>query len=267
MTASKQPEPLSDEFWRDFLIKGDPRERASRRIFSKLPHGPRCRMCAAPFAGAGAPLMRLIGKRRSQQTPDWCTSCFTFMSRHHGGAEIELTFLLADVRGSTPMAERLDPAEYRQLMNRFYETAADVLPQYDGAIDKFVGDEVVAFFIPALAGERHAARGVDAARALLRATGHADPDGPWLPLGAGVHTGQAWVGTVGAGSRTEFTALGDTVNTASRLASAALAGEILVSAYAATSAGLDPTLERRRLELKGKQEATEVVTLTVGPDR
>src|SRR5918999_4617222 len=238
-------------------------ERAGRRVFSRLPHGPRCRMCAAPFEGPGAPLMRLIGKRRSEQTPHWCTSCFTFMSTHHGGAEVGLTFLFADVRGSTPMAERMESAEYRQLISRFYETAAQAVVDQDGAISQFIGDEVVAFFIPALAGERHAVRGVDAALALLRATGHADPGGPWLPLGAGVHTGPAWIGTVGAGSRTEFTALGDTVNTTSRLASTARAGEILVSAETARAAGLDPGLEHRRLELKGKEGTTEVVTLTV----
>jgi adenylate cyclase len=267
MTARPPGDDYSEEFWREFLTKGSPMERAGRRVFSRIPHGPRCRMCAAPFEGPGAPVMRLIGKRRSEQTPQWCNSCFTFMSRHHGGAEVELTFLFADVRGSTPMAERMDSAEYRQLMSRFYETAADVLFQYDGAIAQFVCDEVVSFFLPALAGERHAARGVDAALALLRATGHAEAGGPWLPLGAGVHTGLAWIGTVGAGTRTEFTALGDTVNTTSRLASAAAAGEIIVSAYSATAAGLDPTLERNQLDLKGKEAATEVVTLTVRPDR
>jgi adenylate cyclase len=267
MTADGPGEEFSDEFWREFLLKGSPIERAGRRVFSRIPHGPRCRMCAAPFEGPGAPVMRLIGKRRSEQTPNWCMSCFTFMSRHHGGAEIELTFLFADVRGSTPMAERLDSAEYRRLMGRFYETAAQVVFEHDGAIDKFVGDEVVAFFIPALAGERHAVHGVEAARALLRATGHEDANGPWLPLGAGVHTGPAWIGTVGAGSRTEFTALGDAVNTTARLVAAARAGEILVSADAAAAAGLDPALERRRLELKGKEGTTEVVPLTVGPDR
>jgi adenylate cyclase len=165
------------------------------------------------------------------------------------------------------MAERMVSAEYRQLISRFYESAAEALFDHDGAIAQFIGDGVAAFFIPALAGDQHAARGVDAAQALLRATGHADPDGPWLPVGAGVHTGPAWIGTVGAGSRTEFTALGDTVNTTSRLASAAHAGEILVSAETARAAGLDPGLEHRRLELKGKEGTTEVVTLTVASDR
>jgi adenylate cyclase len=132
-------------------------------------------------------------------------------------------------------------------------------------VDKFVGDELVAMFFPLLTGERHAARGVEAASALLEATGHTDRGGPWVPLGAGVHTGLAWVGAVGAVTHTTLTALGDAVNTTARLASAAAAGEILVTSDAATAAALDSTLERRPLELKGKQEITQVVALTISP--
>jgi hypothetical protein len=93
--------------------------------------------------------------------------------------------------------------------------------------------------------------------------GHADPDGPWVPIGAGVHTGVSWFGAVGEGAHVELTALGDAVNITARLASAAGAGEILVTSGAANAAGLDPTLERRQLELKGKHGITDVVTLRV----
>jgi adenylate cyclase len=209
--------------------------------------------------------MRLIGKRPSDKNPTWCSSCFTFMSRNHGGAEIECTLLFADIRGSTTLAERLTPADFRQLMDRFYDTAAAVVFDHDGIVDKFVGDELVAMFFPLLTGERHAARGVEAARALLEATGHTDRGGAWVPLGAGVHTGLAWVGAVGAGTHTTLTALGDAVNTTARLASAATAGEILITTDAATAAGLDSNLERRPLELRGKQQSTEVVALTISP--
>ncbi len=149
------------------------------------------------------------------------------------------------------------------MLNRFYTTASSVVFDYDGAVDKFVGDELVAMFFPLLTGERHAERGVAAARALLHATGHADPDGPWVPIGAGVHTGIAWFGAVGEGAHVELTALGDAVNVTARLASAAGAGEVLVTSDAAAAAGLDPNLERRPLELKGKLGATEVVSLGV----
>jgi adenylate cyclase len=105
---------------------------------------------------------------------------------------------------------------------------------------------------------------VAAARALLAATGHGEPVGAWVPVGVGVHSGRAWVGAVGEPPHVELTAVGDAVNTAARLASAALAGEAIVSLDAARAAGLDPDLEVRSLELKGKQLPTDVVTLRVG---
>jgi adenylate cyclase len=220
-------------------------------------------MCAAPFAGAGAPLMRLIGKTPSSANPTWCSSCIKFMTKHHGGAEVDGTMLFADIRGSTTLAERMSPGEYHALLDRFYRAATAVVFDHDGYVDKFVGDELVALFFPLLSGERHTARAVGAAQALLRAAGHADPDGPWVPLGAGVHTGRAWFGVVGEGVHVELTAVGDTVNVAARLASVAGPGEILVSAAAAAAADLDPGLERRSLGLKGKELETEVVTLRV----
>jgi adenylate cyclase len=253
------------QFWHDFLTRGDSRELLQRRILRRLPHGPRCRMCAAPFAGPAAPVMRLMGKPPSGSNPTMCQSCFTFISENHGGAEIEASFLFADVRGSTTLAEAATPAAFRDVMNRFYSVATKVVFDHDGSVDKFVGDEVVALFFPLLSGERHAAKAVEAAQALLRATGHGQRNGPWLPVGAGVHTGISWFGAVGEGARTDLTALGDAVNTTARLASLAGAGEILVSGDAATAAGLDPSLDRRLVDLKGKLTATEVVRLTVGP--
>lgn len=265
MAPSPAPDRDNEEFWRDFLTRGDAMERRVRGVFRRLPHGPRCKLCAAPFAGMGAPFMRMIGKRPSDKDPTTCNSCFQFIVDHHGGAEIECSFLFADIRGSTTLAEGMSAADFHQLLDRFYSTASSVVFEHDGGVDKFVGDELVAMFFPLLSGERHAARAVEAGLALLKATGHDDPEGPWAPLGAGVHTGPAWVGAVGEGSNTVLTALGDTVNTTARLASAAAAGEILVTSAAATVAGLDPKLERRRLDLKGKQLTTEVVSLTVGP--
>jgi adenylate cyclase len=259
------PSSENEEFWRDFLSRGHSKERAGRRVFKLIPQDPRCRLCAAPFSGVGAPLMRAIGKTPSDKNPNWCASCFNFMTDHHGGAEIQCTLLFADIRGSTALAEGMTPADFRGLMDRFYDTAAEVVFAHDGIVDKFVGDELVAIFFPLLSGERHAARGIDAARTLLQATGHGEEGGPWVPLGAGVHTGRAWVGAVGAGTHTTMTALGDAVNTTARLASAAGAGEILVTADAATAADLDSGLERRSLELKGKQQLIEVVTLSVSP--
>lgn len=270
-----EPEPTStpsgpsvrdEKFWRDFLEQGgDTWKGFGRRVLKRIPADPRCRMCASPFQGPGAPLMRLIGKRPSDANPNWCNSCFDVMSKHHGGAEIDGAMLFADIRGSTSLAERMSPGEYHVLLDRYFAAATDIVFKHDGFVDKFVGDELVALFFPLLTGERYVARAVAAAQDLLRATGHEEPGGPWVPVGAGVHAGRAWFGVVGEGSHIEMTAVGDNVNVAARLASRAEAGEVLVSADAAAASDLDPSLERRTLELKGKSLGTEVVSVRIAP--
>ena len=206
--------------------------------------------------------MRLIGKRPSDGNPNVCNSCQKVLMKHHGGAEVDSSMLFADIRGSTAMAERMSAGEFHTFLNRFYTAASESVFAHNGVVDKFVGDELVAVF-PPIYGPDHAGRAIAAAQAILRATGHADPGGPWAPVGAGVHTGRVWFGTVGEGSHVEVTVLGDAVNTTARLASEAVAGEILVSTDAAADAGLDPTLEHRSLALKGKEGVTEVVSLRV----
>jgi len=262
--SDDRPGKPDDPYWVDFLTKGDAMERRMRRVFRHLPHGPRCKLCAAPFKGPAAPLMRALGSRPSEKNPNVCTRCFVYLADHHGGAEIEATFLFADIRGSTTLAEGMSTAEFHGILDRFYAVATKAVFDHDGSVDKFVGDEVVAFFFPNFVGPDHAAAAIAAATDLLRAAGHEDPSGPWVPVGAGVATGLAWVGAVGTGAQTDVTAIGDTVNTTARLASAAKAGEILVTAEAARQAGLDPDLERRTLELKGKTTGTDVVTLRIG---
>src|SRR5206468_5121159 len=100
------------------------------------------------------------------------------------------------------------------------------------------------------------------ARSLLHETGNDGPE-PWVPIGIGVHTGVAYVGRVGEGDACDFTAVGDAVNTTARLASAAGAGEVLVSKAAAEASRLDTTgLESRRLTLRGKDELIDAVVAT-----
>lgn len=252
--------PPTDPYWREYLEQGEAYVRVGRRVFGALPKDPRCRICAAPFAGLGAPIMRVIGRRPSDGNPNVCTACQNELIKHHGGAEVTGTMLFADIRGSTSMAERMSPGEFKDLLERFYLAASRAVIEHDGAIDKFVGDELVAMFYPALAGERHAAAAVDAARSILAATGHGTQAGPWVPVGAGVHSGRVWFGAVGEAPHVELTALGDPVNTAARLAAAAGAGEIVVSAETAAQAGLADG-ERRSLQVKGKEQAIEVVIL------
>lgn len=251
-----------EEFWSNYLENPDSLMTMGRRVFSHLPANPRCQLCAAPFSGVGGSLMRVIGKRPSDGNPNMCNSCQKVLIKHHGGAEVDGSMLFADIRGSTAMAERMSPAEFHTLLDRFYTIASDTVFAHNGVVDKFVGDELVAVF-PPVYGARHAENAVATATALLRATGHADPGGPWAPIGAGVHTGRVWFGAVGEGSHTELTVVGDAVNTTARLAAQAAAGEVLVSTDAAAAAGLDPALERRSLELKGKELPTEVVSVRV----
>jgi adenylate cyclase len=253
---------VSDPQWRA-ILEGTAGGFGSRRNFLRMiPSSPRCKICAAPFAGPGAPLMRFFDRSPWAKSPNICGYCFKALERGRGGAEIELTLLFADVRGSTTLAETMGAGEFRRLLDRFYHEATRVLLAHDAVIDKYVGDEVVALFIPALNGQDHPRDAIEAGRDLLRATGHGEPAGPWLPLGIGIHTGQAYVGTVGD-TVTDFTALGDSVNVTARLASAAASGEILVSAAAAEAAQLDDALETRNLTLRGRAQSLDVHVLRV----
>jgi adenylate cyclase len=132
-----------------------------------------------------------------------------------------------------------------------------VIDERDGIVDKFVGDAAVALFIPGFAGHDHAANAITAAQGLLERTGNNGADA-WIPVGAGVHTGTSFVGSVGEGDARDFTALGDTVNTTARLTGLAQAGEILISVDAAAAAGLETNrLERRSLELRGRDQRVD----------
>ena len=249
--------PVSDPRWASMLNDPDSGFAAGRRFFRMLPSSPRCKLCAAPFAGPAAPFMRMLDRGKWDKNPSICGFCFRQLEKAHGGAEIELSMLFADVRGSTGLAETMGPSAFHNLLGRFYREATEALVTRDGIIDKFVGDEVVGLFLPVLAGHDHAIHAIDAAKNLLRATGYGSGSGPWIPIGAGVHTGLAYVGAIGD-TVVDFTALGDSVNVTARLASAAGPGEILVSSVSAAAAGLDESLELRTLTLRGRVEPLDV---------
>ena len=252
---------------------GDPDFRRSRRIrrlrrlWRAIPSPPRCKMCTRPFGLPGGPFMRLVGLGPWPGNPKYCSGCFKDLYRHRAGAEIECTLLFADIRGSTSLGESMRASEFRGLMDRFYTTAAEILVDHEAIVDKFVGDEVIAIFVPAMTEGNHAGQAIDAGLELLRATGH-EGSAPWAPIGIGVNTGQAFVGAVGTAEHVEFTALGDTVNVTARLASAAAAGEILVAESTVRAGGRAETerfsgRERRSIDLRGRTEATVVLVLTL----
>jgi adenylate cyclase len=246
-----------EEMWERMLTGNFPRLHRMRRIWGALPSPPRCKLCNAPFRGPGGVVMRAIAYGPSPLNRRLCKWCIRAIDKEPGGAEVEISVLFADVRGSTAIAERMPPEEFSRLMARFYGAAAEVIDEWDGIVDKFVGDGAVALFIPGFAGSDHAANAIAAARGLLERTRNDGPE-PSIPLGAAVHTGKSFVGAVGEGDARDFTALGDTVNTAARLTDLAGAGEILISAEAATAGGLDRAgLERRTLELRGRDQSVE----------
>lgn len=256
----------SDRWWKALLTGENPilPFRNLRHLFGMLPSNPRCKFCHAPFEGLGSSLVRLIGKRPSRLSPDLCLQCEAFARNIPGGAEIRLSLLFADVRGSTALAERMSPSEFSKLVNRFYVAGTEILVRRHGWVDRLVGDQVVGLFIPGFAGEQHAQMAISAAVELLEEMGHADGGEPFLPLGAGVHTDVAFVGAVGtADGATDVTVLGDAANTAARLSASAAEGEILVSESAMRAAGREPGgLEKRTLDLKGKSEPVSAFVLS-----
>ena len=201
-----------------------------------------------------------------EKNPQLCKACIGALTEQGpGGAEVEISLLFADIRGSTGIGERLRPAAFSALLHVFYRLAAAAIADHEGIVDKFVGDEAIGLFIPGFAGADHAALAVEAGRDLLIAAGRPEatrvrPD----PRRARACTlGVAYVGSVGSsGEISDFTALGDVVNSTARLASLASAGELLVSADTARRARVaGDDLERRTVDVRGREKGLEVVVV------
>jgi adenylate cyclase len=185
MVLSRPGPRMTGDIAHDVLMGTSRGLRYGRRFLGSLPAGPRCKLCNSPFHGAFGPVMRMIGKAPWPANPKYCAMCFKQLAQHRSGAEIECSFLFADVRDSTGLAESMRPAAFRGLMDQFFQAASKVLIDHDAVVDKFVGDEVIGIFIPALTGELHASRAIDAGRALLTVTGN-DTDQPWVRVGGSI---------------------------------------------------------------------------------
>jgi adenylate cyclase len=173
--------------------------------------------------------------------------------------------LFADVRGFTAQFESSNPDEMARLMSRFYASAIHVLAHRDAIIDKLIGDEVMALFIPGLAGPSYIEKMVDSADEILRGLGYGRRD-PWLPVGIGLDFGRAFVGNVGTDDVKDFTALGDVVNTAARIQSHARPGQIVLTERAfALVADRYPQASKIDLELKGKSEPVSARIIDLNP--
>jgi adenylate cyclase len=261
------------EVWRYYLTKGEVPDflkapwytsKRLKSLYFHLPAEPRCRTCYYPFEGIGGSLMRRIfGIKPSKLNPHICNICDKFLEHHPGGTEIELTILFADVRGSTKMAETMSPGEFSKLINRFYQSATRVLFESGALVEKVAGDAVTAFFTEGFSRIDPAKDAIEAAHEIIKATGHHHADGPWIPVGIGIHSGIAYVGSLRSDSGAyDIGVLGDTANTGARLSGLAGVGEILVSEATAARAGINADgVEVRKLALKGRSEPIEAWVL------
>lgn len=246
-----------DTVWGDwFSTNAFAVDNRLRHFFRILPRDPRCKFCNAPFQGIGSVIVRTLwGKQRSTLNPRFCNLCDAASRLFPGGAEVEMSMLFADVRGSTPLSEQMSPTEFSQLINRFYTRSTKIIIEEDGLVEKLAGDAVSAFWGAGFAGQNYIQRTLKVARNLQRVMARQE-----IPVGIGVHAGVAFFGVMGAADGlTNFSAVGEEVNTAARLASSASAGEIIVSEQALRKAGIDGSeFESRRLELKGISEPVTV---------
>ena len=176
------------------------------------------------------------------------------------GDRRDVTVLFCDMRGFTPLAERLSPEDVVTTLNEFYSLMIDATFANDGTLDKFLGDAVMAVFGAPIARPDHCLRAIKTALrmkaeiAALSTQRVAEGKEP-IAVGIGISAGEAVAGSVGTASRMEYTVIGDRVNLAARLEANALAGQILISE--ATYDRVSEQIEARSLgtvKVKGKEE-------------
>jgi adenylate cyclase len=180
------------------------------------------------------------------------------------GERREVTVLFCDVRGFTPLSERLSPEEVVALLNDFYTLMIETTFKHDGTLDKFMGDAVMAIFGAPIAHRDHSARAVLTALDMREGIAglnqkRAEQGKEGVAVGIGVSAGEAVAGTVGTEDRMEYTVIGDSVNLAARLESNAKPGQILISHR--TWEAVKDVVDTRALgviKVKGKEEQVEV---------
>jgi adenylate cyclase len=257
-------EPLKPEDWQVmWRLHEYGFNRIVKGLFLALPRGPRCGVCGAPFAGPGKWIAAPLGYRPSRKNPAICATCVEMSPP--GGMKMQTGVLFADLRGFTARFDGGDPEEASIVLRRFYRCAEEVLFP-DAVIDKLIGDEVMAIYLPELkrefTTEQVPSLMLEHARALLRAVGYGSDEPPFVEMGIGLDFGEAFVGNIGQGALYDFTAVGDVVNTASRLQAQAAGGEVMVSERVANALGA-PVGTPVTLALKGKSESQTAYTVTV----
>jgi len=254
--SDKRTVDVGSVWWFWFTTDAFAVDKRLRQIFRRLPRDPRCKFCNAPFAGIGGALVKLLfGKERSALNPRYCNLCDQASRAFPGGAEVEMSMLFVDVRGSTALSATMGPTQFSKLISRFYTRSTKLIVEEDGLVEKLAGDAVAAFWGAGFAGPDYVQRTIRVAQDLSKSMAQQG-----IPVGIGVHQGVAYFGAIGTpDGLTDFSAIGDEVNLAARLASKAAAGEIIVSEQALQKAGMDGNaLERRSLDLKGISQPVTV---------
>jgi class 3 adenylate cyclase len=221
-----------------------------------------------PLRGLLSVPFRAFGIRPSKMNPNTCTICELMFSKvmRARTVTIDATVMFADLRGYTSLSQSLSPDAISELLDVFYDQCADAIWEYDGLLNKTIGDAVMAVFNFPIRSEDHARRAVRAAREiqtrwrserekLVEGLGLAGRD---LGVGIGIHTGKLSFGEFGRSHR-DLTAIGTVVNTASRAQSAAGADQILVTQEVYRCAQPDLAgSQHKAYELKGFQEPIEL---------
>ena len=195
----------------------------------------------------------------------------------HGGLKAEgerrkISIVFADIRGFTALSEKLSPEKVVTLLNEYLATMTDIVFKYDGTVDKFLGDGLMAIFGAPLDHHDDVGRALTCAREMqsafdqLRLKWQAQglPD---LGLGIGVNTGEAVVGSIGSHKRLDYTAIGDAVNTAQRLQSLAKAGQILIGGVDDVRVQGSQVESLGAKQVKGKSETVEVFELVLNEQK
>ncbi|WP_274423233.1 CHASE2 domain-containing protein [Chelativorans sp. YIM 93263] len=185
------------------------------------------------------------------------------------GETRELTVLFSDIRGFTSLSERLDPDVLTSLLNDFLTPMTEVLLHHDATIDKYIGDAIMAFWNAPLDIADHPRKACLAALGMVDALErlNADEDGR-LSIGIGLHSGACCVGNLGSAQRFSYSAIGDTVNLASRIEGLTKFYDVPVLVSDATRAGARDLafVEVDRVQVTGRAEAVTIYALLGGAD-
>jgi adenylate cyclase len=181
-----------------------------------------------------------------------------------GGINRVATVMFVDIREFTAMSENVQAAEVLQMLNEYYEKIVDIVFAHEGTVDKFIGDAMMVIWGAPVSHDDDPTRAIRAAvdirRELIAFNQQRMAEGKKeIKIGIGINTGQVVAGYIGSSQTMSYSVVGDTVNTASRLCSAAQSGEIIISeaTYAETQ-GLFPTEELDPLKVKGKLSTLKV---------